>query len=56
LSGERFRRFDEARDQLMNLLELPGAGKLLSLVLWFIRTPYRLARGFMGKALMRQMP
>lgn len=54
LSGERFRRFDEARDHLMNLLELPGAGKLLSMVLWFIRTPYRLARGFMGKALMRQ--
>ena len=54
LNGERFRRFDEARDQLMELLELPGAGKLLSMILWFIRTPYRLARGFMGKALVRQ--
>jgi hypothetical protein len=54
LEGERFRRFDEAREQLMNLLELPGAGKLLSMVLWLIRAPYRLARGFMGKTLMRQ--
>jgi GTPase SAR1 family protein len=54
LNGERFRRFDDAREQLMNLLELPGAGKLLSMVLWFIRAPYRLTRGFMGKALTRQ--
>ncbi len=54
LNGERFRRFDDARDQLMNLLELPGAGKFLSMSLWVIRTPYRLARGFMNKALVRQ--
>lgn len=54
LNGERFRRFEEAREQLMNLLELPGAGRLLSVILWIIRAPYRLARGFMGKTLMRQ--
>ena len=46
-------RFDEARDHLMNLLELPGAGRLLGMILWFIRTPYRLARGFMNKAMTR---
>ena len=54
LNGERFRRFDEAREQMMGLLELPGAGRALGMVLWTIRSPYRLARGFMSKALTRQ--
>lgn len=51
LNGERFRRFDGAREQMMDLLELPGAGRLVSLVLYGIRTPYRLIRGYMNKAL-----
>ncbi len=51
LNGERFRRFDGAREQLMDMLELPGAGRLVSLVLYGIRTPYRLIRGYMNKAL-----
>jgi GTPase SAR1 family protein len=54
LNGERFRRFDDTREQLTNLLELPGAGQVLSMVLWIIRAPYRLLRGFMGKSLLRQ--
>ena len=53
LSGERFRRFDDASEQLMALLELPGAGQFVSIVLWAIRTPYRMLRGFMGKSLSR---
>ncbi len=53
LNGERFRRFDDTRDYLLNLLELPGAGRLLSSVLWAIRLPYRLLRNFMNKAVMR---
>ncbi|MCE9533905.1 MAG: GTPase domain-containing protein [Planctomycetes bacterium] len=53
LNGERFRRFDDTREQLMDQLELPGAGRLVGVVLWGIRTPYRLIRGFMGKALSR---
>lgn len=53
LSGEPLRRFDDAREQLMNLLELPGAGRLVSALFWAIRTPYRMIRGFMSKALAR---
>ncbi len=53
LSGERFRRFEDAREQLMSLLDLPGAGQLLSMVLWVIRAPYRWARSFMAKAFTR---
>jgi hypothetical protein len=53
LSGERFRRFEDVREHLMSQLELPGAGQLLSMVLWAIRAPYRLARGFMAKTFSR---
>ena len=53
LNGEPFRRFEDAREQLLNLLELPGAGQVVSMVLYAIRFPYRLVRGFMGKALSR---
>jgi len=53
LNGERFRRFDDAREQVMDLLELPGAGRIVGIALWAIRTPYRLIRGFLGKAIAR---
>src|SRR5262249_52276352 len=60
LSGEKFRRFDEALVKLIDLLELPGIGKVLSGALWVARTPYRLIRGAVGKMLKRpesmQMP
>ncbi len=53
LCSERFRGFDEALVRLMDLLELPGVGKPISGVLWLARTPYRLLRTAIGKALSR---
>jgi hypothetical protein len=53
LSGERFHGFDEALVRLMELLELPGIGKLLSGILYLARTPYRLLKGFLTKAVSR---
>lgn len=40
LTGERFRRFDEALVRLLELLELPGIGKFASLALDVLRWPY----------------
>jgi hypothetical protein len=53
LSGEKFRGFDEALVRLMELLELPGVGRVVSSTLYVLRTPYRLFRGVVGKALNR---
>jgi hypothetical protein len=53
LSGEKFRVFDEALVRLMELLELPGIGKYVSGALHVIRTPWRLAMGFVNKAMSR---
>ncbi len=53
LTGEKFRRFDEALVQLLQLLELPGIGKALGTALWVVRTPYRLLKGLMTKVLSR---
>jgi hypothetical protein len=53
LNGERFRGFDEALVRLMELLELPGVGWFVSRTLHVMRTPYRLLRGVVGKALSR---
>ncbi|HJT76494.1 MAG TPA: GTPase [Gemmataceae bacterium] len=53
LTSEKYRRFDEALVRLLELLELPGVGKLLSNVLWVLRTPYRLLREWAGKAFTR---
>jgi hypothetical protein len=53
LSGEKFRGFDEALVRLMELLELPGVGRVVSGTLYVLRTPYRLVKGFVGKALSR---
>jgi hypothetical protein len=53
LTGEKYRHFDEALVRLMELLELPGVGKVLSTTLWAMRTPYRLLRGLIHKALSR---
>jgi hypothetical protein len=49
LSGEQFPRFQEALVRLLDLLELPGVGQVVSKTLWVIRTPYRLAKGFFNK-------
>lgn len=53
LNAERFRRFDETRQQILDRLELPGAGRFVSGVSWLLRTPYRLLRDFVGKAVVR---
>lgn len=53
LASEKFRSFDEALARLLELVELPGVGKIVSTSLWVVRTPYRLLKGFLGKALAR---
>jgi hypothetical protein len=53
LTSEKFRGFDEALVRLMELLEFPGIGKVLSVTLYVVRTPYRLLRGLIGKAVTR---
>lgn len=53
LSGEQFHRFDEALVKLIDLLELPGVGKVISGALYVIRTPYRLVKGLFSKMLAR---
>jgi hypothetical protein len=53
LVGERFQHFDQALLRLLDLLELPGVGKLVSGTLWILRTPYRLVRSLFQKALAR---
>ncbi len=53
LTSEKFRGFDEALIRLMELLELPGIGKVLSGTLYVLRTPYRLVKGLVAKAINR---
>jgi hypothetical protein len=53
LTGSQFHHFDEALVRLIDLLELPGVGKLVSGTLWVLRTPYRLIKGLVVKALTR---
>jgi hypothetical protein len=53
LNGEQFRRFDEARERLLSLIELPGAGKFFSTALYVLRYPYRLLRMAIGNAIVR---
>jgi hypothetical protein len=53
LTSEKYRRFDEALVRLLELLELPGVGKVVSNTLWVLRTPYRLLRQWAGKTFTR---
>jgi hypothetical protein len=53
LTTERFHRFDEALVRLLQLLELPGIGKILGTALYIVRTPYRLLKGLFNRALQR---
>src|SRR5262249_17134171 len=53
LTTEKFHRFDESLVRLLELLELPGVGKVLSGALWLVRPPYRLLKGLFTKALRR---
>jgi len=53
LTSEKYRGFDAALVQLIDLLDFPGVGKLVSGTLWVLRTPYRLLRTAIGKAFSR---
>jgi hypothetical protein len=53
LSGEQFRRFDSYRDRLIDLMELPGAGRLVGGLFWALRTPYRWSRDYVRGLLVR---
>jgi hypothetical protein len=53
LASEKLYRFDEAMIRLMDLLDLPGVGKVVSTMLWALRTPYRLIKGAVVKAISR---
>ena len=53
LMNEKFYRFDEALVRLLDLLELPGIGKVLSGALYVVRTPYRLLKNLFHKATQR---
>lgn len=53
LSSEPFRRFDRFRDELMQLLELPGAGRMLTTFFWVCRLPYRWARDYFFRLVSR---
>lgn len=48
LSGEQFRRFDRYHDEVMDLLELPGAGRLVGSLIWLLRAPYRWTRDYVA--------
>ena len=53
LSGEQFRRFDRYREQLVELVELPGAGRMWGNVLWVLRAPYRWGRDTLTRLIVR---
>jgi hypothetical protein len=53
LTSEKFAGFDEALVRLMEMLELPGLGRVMSGTLYVLRTPYRLLSGWMGKNMTR---
>ncbi len=53
LNSEKFRRFDEALVRLLELLELPGVGQVVSNTLWVLRAPYRFLKGWLGSAMSR---
>jgi hypothetical protein len=53
LATKKFTRFDEAMERLMESLELPGPGKLISGLFWLLRTPYTFARSLLAKIMAR---
>jgi hypothetical protein len=53
LSGEQFHRIDRYRDEMMDLLELPGAGRILGGLIWLLRTPYRWTRDYVAGLIVR---
>ncbi len=53
LNSERFHGFDDALVRLMELLEMPGLGRVLSGTLWVLRIPYRGIKWLVGQAVSR---
>ncbi|QDU20119.1 GTPase domain-containing protein [Urbifossiella limnaea] len=53
LSGEQFRRFDRYRERLVELVELPGAGRVWGNVMWVLRAPYRWGRDTLTRLIVR---
>jgi hypothetical protein len=53
LTSEKFRSFDDALVRLLQLLDLPGVGKVVSGALYVLRAPYRWLMGGLGKAISR---
>jgi hypothetical protein len=53
LSGEQFRRFDRYRDRMLEMLELPGAGRFLGGAFWVLRWPYRWTRDYLTGLIVR---
>jgi energy-coupling factor transporter ATP-binding protein EcfA2 len=53
LSGEQFRRIDRYREELTELLELPGAGRVVGNVIWLLRAPYRWTRDYVSGLVVR---
>jgi hypothetical protein len=49
LTAERFRRFDETLVRLLELLEIPGVGKVISKSLNVLRMPYTFIKGWFRK-------
>ncbi|MEO2088355.1 MAG: hypothetical protein ABGY75_02525, partial [Gemmataceae bacterium] len=56
LAGEAFRRFDKTREQVLQMLELPGPGRFVSAALALVRKPYDYARQFVMKTVTRPAP
>lgn len=56
LTGERFHRFDEALVKLLDLLELPGFGKVVGTTLGVLRAPFRLLKGLFQRTATRNEP
>lgn len=53
LTSEKFHGFDDALVRLIEMLDLPGIGQILSRALYVLRTPYRLLRDWLGRAMAR---
>jgi hypothetical protein len=53
LTTERFRRFDEALVRLLELLELPGVGRVASMTMDVLRAPYSWGKKLFRSALAR---
>src|SRR5207248_2078475 len=51
LATEKFRGFDEALVRLMELLELPGVGRVVSGFMAMVRWPFQALTGMVSKAM-----